>query len=372
MAGPVSYEKLIQSLNTTYPEYPFQQFGTSGASLLYEVLRNSRRSRMVLPAFICCELSFMSVVAQKQLLHIDVDRTTLHMQPAALESALSAGDDEDTIVLIDHSFGYACSWIKKLREEHPKLLIIEDCVRALGASIAGQAVGHVGDYVLLSMYKTVPGNNHGAILLGNEAMVSADGPVAGDSLRQKLSQNPVARWIYERNKRRHPVFGRPNHADPREIRWAAQPGQPSQQCAQRFLADLSSVDNNRRQWKEGFEDIRDQLSKHAKLSFIQVAAGTEPAYEFLSMTVAPPVSRDSLLETLHRKGYFLLSTWDQVPAFFTALQDSFPAKSQESVFLADQTVHIPMRLFSSRRRRHKLCEQFGAALLLANEAKSKG
>lgn len=313
----------------------------------------------------------MGVTAGKQLRHIDVDSTTLHMQPSALEEALSDGDDEDTIVLIDHSFGYPCSLIKKLRHEHPKILIIEDCVRALGASIGGEGVGHSGHHVLLSMYKTVPGNNHGAILLSKETVGATDGPIAGDSLRQKISQNPIARWVYERNKRRHPAFGRPNHADPREIRWAPEPGQPSLRCAQRFLDDLNSVESNRSLWRESVRDIHSRLVQHSELAFIEVDAGTEPGYEFLSMTVASHVSRNKLLEILHRKGYFLLSTWDQVPAFFTALQDSFSADSQESVYLADQTVHIPMRLFSSQRRRRGLCTQFGIALRLASQDKSR-
>lgn len=363
----MSYEKLIQSLIKTYPEYPFQQFGTSGASLLYEVLKQSKRSRLILPAFICCELSFMGVKAGKQLLHIDGDRATLHMQPAALEAALSEGTDGDTIVLIDHSFGYPCSWINSLRDAHPGLMIIEDCVRALGASIDGQSVGHSGHYVLLSMYKTVPGNNHGAILLGSQPVPGVDGPVEGDSMRQKLSQNPIARWVYELNKRRHPAFGRPNHADTREIQWAPRPGQPSLRCAQRFFDDLASVESNRQQCGDSFHDICSRLSRYSELTFIQQAASTEPGYEFLSMTVAPSVSRDKLLEFLHRKGYFLLSTWDQVPAFFTVLQNSFPAKQQESVYLADHTVHIPLRQFLSRRQRHGLCEQFTNALSVASE-----
>ncbi|PHR88189.1 MAG: hypothetical protein COA78_36655 [Blastopirellula sp.] len=367
----MSYEKLIQSLNTTYPEYPFQQFGTSGACLLYEVLRQSTRSRLILPAFICCELSFMGAKAGKQLRHIDVDRATLHMRPTALEAALSEGSDEDTILLIDHSFGYPCVWISSLRDKHPGLLIIEDCVRSLGASIDGQPIGHSGHYVLLSMYKTVPGNNHGAILLSSEAVVGLDGPVAGDSLRQKLSQNPLARWVYEINKRRHPAFGRPNHADSREIQWTHRPGKPSLRGTQRFLDDLSNMGKSREQCRDSFHDIRSRLSEYSELTFIQPAAGAEPSYEFLSMTVAPSVSRDKLLETLHRKGYFLLSTWDRVPVFFTVLQNSFPAGKQESVYLADHIVHIPLRQFFSRRQRHGLGAQFDSALRLASEESSR-
>ncbi len=366
----MSYENLIESLSTTYPEYPFRQFGRSGASLLYEVLKHSDRTRLILPAFICCELSFMGVEAGKQLLHIDVDRTTLHMQRSALEEALSDDADEDTIVLIDHSFGYPCSWIHSLRDEHPSLLIIEDCVRALGALIDSQPVGHSGDYVLLSMYKTVPGNDHGAILLGRQPVAGAAGPRAGDSLRQKLSQNPLARWVYELNKRRHPAFGRPNHTDTREIRWSPRPGQPSLRSAQRFLDDLSSQEENRNRYSESFHDIHSRLSRHAELNFIQLDTAADPGYEFLSMTVAPSLSRNRLLEGLHRKGCFLLSTWDQIPVFFTAFQDSIPQNRQESVFLADHIVHIPLRQFSSKRRRLRLCEQFEGALVLASEEPS--
>ena len=124
----MDYTDLRQWLSKTYPEYPFQQLGTSGATLLFEVLNHSGRSKLIIPAFICCELSFMAVKAGKQLVHIDVDANTLHMNHDQLKSALCESEDSDTSVLIDHSFGYPCSWIESLCREHSDLLIIEDCV----------------------------------------------------------------------------------------------------------------------------------------------------------------------------------------------------------------------------------------------------
>jgi hypothetical protein len=79
----------------------------------------------------------------------------LHVQLVAMEAAVFDGTDEDTFVLMDHSFGYHCPWINSLRDEHSSLLIIEDYERALGACIDGQSVRYSGGYV----YWIVRGNS---------------------------------------------------------------------------------------------------------------------------------------------------------------------------------------------------------------------
>ena len=60
---------------------------------------------------------------------------------------------------------------------------------------------------------------------------------------------------------------------------------------------------------------------------------------FLSFIVCG-TSRDGLLAHLHRKGLFLLRTWDMVPAFYRTFSGTFPFGSAGSEFLARNIVHI--------------------------------
>src|SRR5207237_950029 len=73
--------------------------------------------------------------------------------------------DSESVLLVDHAFGYPFAAIAAVRRRHPQLLLIEDCARALGSEIDGRAVGNTADWTLLSLYKAVDGNDHGALLL---------------------------------------------------------------------------------------------------------------------------------------------------------------------------------------------------------------
>jgi hypothetical protein len=61
-----------------------------------------------------------------------------------------------------------------------------------------------------------------------------------------------------------------------------------------------------------------------------------------------------LLTHLHRRGLFLLRTWDMVPPFFRCFSDTFPYGAAGSRFLADHVAQIPVHRFVSARERDRL------------------
>ena len=63
------------------PQLAHLTSGVSGATLLLEALQHENRQTLLLPAFVCPELSAMALCAGLHVLHIDADRRTLHMQP---------------------------------------------------------------------------------------------------------------------------------------------------------------------------------------------------------------------------------------------------------------------------------------------------
>ena len=66
--------------------------------------------------------------------------------------------------------------------------------------------------------------------------------------------------------------------------------------------------------------------------------------------------RNELLTDLHRRGLFLLRTWDVVPAFFERFSGAFPFGSSASVFLADHIGHIPVGRFIKAGPRQRLAK----------------
>ena len=156
-----------------YPHLPYVTYGVSGSALLLHALQQADRRTIILPAFICPELPAMAARAGLRVIHVDVDRRTLHMNTDRLDECLKNHISSETALVVDHSFGYPDREIIRCRRSYPDLLIIEDAVRALGGEIDGAPVGAHGDWVLFSMYKTTRGNDDGAMLMMGDQVLTA-------------------------------------------------------------------------------------------------------------------------------------------------------------------------------------------------------
>jgi dTDP-4-amino-4,6-dideoxygalactose transaminase len=338
---------------STYPEYPYAYWGQSGAALLFDALCQERRKTIVLPAFICHGLAAMAAATGMTVVLVDVERDTLHPDPDRLEQCLARHRDSDTVLLVDHAFGYPFAALADVRRRHPGLLIVEDCVRALGSAIGGRAVGHAGDWTLLSLYKAVHGNNHGALLLTRTPYRMRSGPAPAATWRQRAATLRPLRVAYEWTKRRRPDFGDvPRRLGP--PRWTPAWGTPNRLCLNRFAAALNWLDDDVARRRQAAAEIRESLGDLGGIRFIQPASGCETGAYFQSFTVSEGVARNRLLTSLHRRGLFLLRTWDVVPAFFDGFSEAFPFGSSESVFLADHIGHIPVGRFVNPRSRRRL------------------
>ena len=83
---------------------------------------------------------------------VDVDSTTMNMNPAQLESKITA---KTRALMPVHFAGLPCDMdaIIEIAKRH-RLQIIEDCAHAVEASYRGQATGTMGDYGCFSFYAT--------------------------------------------------------------------------------------------------------------------------------------------------------------------------------------------------------------------------
>lgn len=349
----MSEEALTAWLRTEFPDYGHVGIGISGWAMVDTVLRQSARDVVVLPAFICSQVSFMIHRMGKQLIHIDAAKGHLHMDRELLEDQLNRLDPGRTVLLVDHSFGYPLPWLAVIRDRFPSLLIIEDAVRALEGMHRGQ-VQPVGDHLLLSLYKTVPQNSNGAVLLSRQPVDIPAGAQARDGLRNKLSGNGLFRFLYEARKRRHPDYHQPDHDDSRVLDWHPHAGRPAGAGINRFLRYATAIDRRAGDWERVINELTDMLARQPGVDPLGEGDGHNPSLRFVSFTVASDVAKVELLTRLHRQGLFLLGTWDQVPGFFTCFRESFPFGTDRAVHLADHVIHIPVSAFESPGRRGRL------------------
>lgn len=349
--------RLSTWLSSEFSEFRHAYAGASGATLLYDAIRSTGRSTLVLPAFICCELSLMGLAAGMRVIHVEVERGTLLMDREELIRQLRTVDPGDVVLLVDHAFGNPVPWLADIKRQFPAVLLVEDCVRALGASVDGRPVGHEGDLVLLSLYKTTRGNDHGALLLSKELPVATQtAGTATLSTAARLSRIGALRWIYGLLKRRRPAYPPTDHHTTRRPVWRPDRRGPSPLVVDRFLDAIAADARLEGRIREARSALSDLLARNAWISLVRPAIGTNPAPYSLSFTVQGEIDRNALLDALHHRGHSLLRTWDQVPAFFTMLSNSFSRPPDASVFLADHVVHIPLREYMSHARRSSLAK----------------
>jgi dTDP-4-amino-4,6-dideoxygalactose transaminase len=354
-------ESLARWAAANFSEFPYQYWRLSGAAMLMEALSRTERPTVILPAFLCPSISTAALRAGKKVVHIDVDRDTLLMKPDQLKRCLADHSDEESALLVDHPFGYPCPVVSELREEHPRLLLIEDCVRALGTTVDGKPVGRSGDWVLLSLYKTVPGNDHGAVLLTRSPCEVRSGPVPQTTFRERLATFGPARWVYERLQRRHPNYPEGSR-DRDEMPWNPPIGLPNPLTLRRFGREVGQLGDNVALRRRAAHEIQDALEDVPTIRFIRMESGCQTSGFFLSFVVSDSGFRSRLLTALHRKGFFLVYAWNTVPASFRCFRDTFPFGSSESTYLAERICHVPIIRYLTPSRRGRLVENLREAL----------
>ncbi len=343
-------------LREHFPRHPHIYFGLSGATLLCEALRTQQRTCVVMPAFICPSISFVAARAGKRLIHIDADPLTMHPRMDQLEKCLAAQDESQTVVLIDHSFGYPFPGVSNLKRRFPGVLFIEDCARALGTRINGHLPGEESDWVLLSMYKTVAGSLNGGILLTKTALPLRAGRRVGPTLRERASTVRPLRLVYDFVKRGRPEFearGGPRWAPS----WEPAYGLPSRLCMERFASELAWLICRSSLRRLIAQDLTASLSQIDGVECIKVAEGCESAGHFVSFHLPKREARDAILTGLHKKGLFLSRTWDLLPVHYQCFSRTFPMGHTGADQLAGRIAHIPVNLFFSSQKRQQLVNE---------------
>jgi dTDP-4-amino-4,6-dideoxygalactose transaminase len=119
-------------------------------------------SRLLLPAFFPDDLVGLFRRYDITPVFVDVDPRTYHLDLNVVTPDLLEGA---SALLVEHTFGLPADGaaLRAFCDTH-RLVLIEDCARALGASRQGRLVGSFGQYALFSLPKCAPVREGGILL----------------------------------------------------------------------------------------------------------------------------------------------------------------------------------------------------------------
>lgn len=338
-------EHVSAILHDYWPHYPHTYFGASGTTLIYRALQAHPGSVVVAPAFFCPKISLAVALAGKRIVHVDADRRTLLPDYAGMKRVLEAQDPAETVLFVDHSFGYPFPHLARLRQEFPALLIIEDCARALGVRVDNELPGHHADWLLLSMYKTVPGSAHGSVLLSRTQLpIGVEQPLR-PSMRERLANVKALRSTYEWLQRFRAGAVTASESEPLDQpAWTPLTGGPNSLCCKRFAAALTGWDSSIERRHEVASRISKALDAEGYECVLPSRNAQWPA-QFVSFAARTKQEREELILSLSRSGVPVGLSWHIVPAHFRGFSGTFPLGASNSICLADQMIHLRLSAF---------------------------
>jgi dTDP-4-amino-4,6-dideoxygalactose transaminase len=116
-------------------------------------------SEIVVPALTFRVMPELARAAGLKVVFADVDTRTFTLDPESLAKAITPNT---RAVVPTHLYGLPCDMgpILSLARQH-RLVVIEDCAHALGATWQGQTVGSIGDAAIFSFQLLKPLNTYG-------------------------------------------------------------------------------------------------------------------------------------------------------------------------------------------------------------------
>jgi perosamine synthetase len=139
--------------------------------LTLRALQIEEGDEVILPSFSFMAVTNAILASRATPVFVDVDRNTLNLDPAKIESALSP---RAKAIIVVHTFGYPAQVDKiiALADRHG-LFVIEDACEAIGAEMDGHKAGTLGDAGIFAFYpnKQITTGEGGAVVT-NSAMLA--------------------------------------------------------------------------------------------------------------------------------------------------------------------------------------------------------
>lgn len=357
----LNYNQLTQKISGYFqsilPYHKHIYFGKSASTLLFQALLQINRETVILPGFICPNVSAMVQATGKKVVHIDVDPSSLHMRIDLLHKYLADYSSSEACLLVDHSFGYVDSTSQIMRSHYPDLLIIEDSVRALEAHGEEFPIGYCADIVLYSMYKTVIGNEHGGVLLSKQPMSFKQELGTYTSGREYASGVRVLRAFHAMVKRKRATLGSEPNIQ-RSVHFNPSSGRPSYLITYRFLRAIQGITKASQIRHLAWVDLEKKLSSDPRIKLIKTTTGTQPSRHYLSFIIPELTDPYSFVQSFNKAGYFLFNAWPDTPNYYKCFQGSYIFGFENTLYLAQNIIHIPIADFLRTKKRAKLIHYF--------------
>ena len=144
--------------------------GTAGLHLCIRALGIGPGDEVIVPSFTFIAAANAIRYEGAMPVFVDIDRSTLNLQPACIEEAIT---ERTKAIMVVHTFGRPADMaaILEIGKRH-KLVVIEDACEAIGAEIDGQKVGSFGDAAVFAFYpnKQITTGEGGMIVTQNESL----------------------------------------------------------------------------------------------------------------------------------------------------------------------------------------------------------
>jgi len=125
---------------------------SAGLHLVLEALGIAAGDEVIVPSLTFCSTVHAILQVGATPVLVDSDRTSLNLDPAAVERAITP---RTRAIVVVHLCGRACEMDAILALAAPqKLKVIEDCAHAIETTYRGQSAGLVGDAGCFSFYPT--------------------------------------------------------------------------------------------------------------------------------------------------------------------------------------------------------------------------
>jgi len=175
-------------------------YGRMAFYYILKALKFPAGSEIVVPALTFWVIPEIARVAGLTPVFADVDPATFNVTPETVARAITP---KTVAVVPTHLWGLPCDMdgILEVAHQH-KLVVIEDCAHALGATYRGKPVGTIGDAALFSFQTLKPLNTYGGGMavtrdqaLGDRiaALVAAEPPPTVEMVKKRLWHGRVQR-----------------------------------------------------------------------------------------------------------------------------------------------------------------------------------
>ena len=357
-------EKGLEKMKLFFPqkELIFTDMARSAFRLIIEKM-NLRNSQILSPAYICD--IFFPIFKEYNLspIFLDIDKKTFHIEIEDIEKKITP---ETKSILVCHTYGLPID-IGKIRAiTNNRLLLIEDCAHALGATYNGIPLGNSGDAALFSLYKQFPS------LRGGAAVFEIPNPcLSGRQAKSQIPnkfQIPNSKLIKTRFNLRDFVsllncfspfaflfkkFG--GKIAPRMIREEKlkTPSQINQVSLNLFLCFLKNFEEDLERRIESALFFQKELKK---LGF-EVQMAKENVFCYLSALAPQNLNRDKFVRELRKYGIFATRIWKDPIILNPQVQKEYKinlAEFPNTIEITKRIVNFPLQNFYTKKDIEKM------------------